>query len=132
MVEGFFDGRGSLQQPTRHCRVPSSFAWALLSLQRLGTCSRAFDAKSHFCGSKSLARALVSEVVHPLPKKLVTLDASDSVERALDVLGAARVYAAPVLDGSGRFVGLLTKQDIVSFLLAGAIGAGGQLEGCSS
>jgi len=45
--------------------------------------------------------------------KVVTLRPDQTVEEAADVLAADKIGAAPVVDGSGRLVGLLRDEDLI-------------------
>lgn len=60
--------------------------------------------------------------------EMVTVRDGDDVEAAFDVLGHARRRLAPVVDGSGRLVGILTaKGALRSHLYAPAVDATGRL-----
>ena len=57
---------------------------------------------------------MVSKIIH---SNIVMLKVEDTLSKALDIMNENRINGAPVVDGSGRLVGILVKADIYRFLI---------------
>lgn len=54
---------------------------------------------------------------------VVSVSADDTLDKVFDLIEASRISGVPVRDGSGEFVGVLTKTDLVSHKLVEGIRA---------
>ncbi|MEW9096255.1 MAG: CBS domain-containing protein [Clostridiaceae bacterium] len=48
---------------------------------------------------------------------LITLEPEDTVEYALKLMNQKKINGAPVIDGSGKLLGMIVKADIYRFLM---------------
>ena len=57
-----------------------------------------------------------------MSKKLVTLQASDSLYEARQLMEVARIRHLPIVDGKKRLVGLVTLRDILTYTVSSLAG----------
>jgi len=53
-----------------------------------------------------------------MAKEVVTIDRSDTVETAIDLLARGKFHSLPVVDERGRLVGIVTSIDLLEFLMS--------------
>lgn len=57
-----------------------------------------------------------SSVAETMSRELTTMEPSESVDRAIDLIAEGRIHSVLVVDGEGRLAGIVTDSDLLAYL----------------
>lgn len=57
-----------------------------------------------------------SSVAETMSRDLASMDPSESVDRAIDLIAEGRIHSVLIVDGEGRLAGIVTDSDLLAYL----------------